>query len=46
MLFSETIKTVRLRLERLCPEMVDVFEVHAMYSRQNPSLEEVTEYLP
>ena len=46
MLFPEMITTDRLRLERLCHETVDVFEYHALCSRQEPAIEEVTEYLP
>ena len=46
MLFPETMTTDRLRLERLCHETVDVFEYHGLCSRQEPAIEEVTEYLP
>ena len=46
MLFPGTITTDRLRLERLCHEMIDVFEYHALCAPQDPVLKEVTKYLP
>lgn len=45
-LFPEEIETERLSLERLCHDAVDVVEYYELCSRHEPSIEEVTRYLP
>lgn len=46
MIFPPELETERLRMERLCPETVDVFEYYERCSNHEPAIEEVTRYLP
>lgn len=46
MLFPEAIETERLHLERLCHDNVDIFDYYGYCSHHEPSIEEVTRYLP
>ena len=45
-MFPREIETERLRLQRLCHKTVDVFDYYELCSHHEPSIEEVTEYLP
>ncbi|ELZ39872.1 GNAT family N-acetyltransferase [Halorubrum tebenquichense] len=46
MLFPRQIETENLRLQQLSHENVDVFDYYEVCSHQEPSIEEITEYLP
>lgn len=45
-MFPREIETERLRLQRLCNETVDLFDYYELCSQHEPSIEDVTDYLP
>jgi RimJ/RimL family protein N-acetyltransferase len=46
MLFPDEIETSRLRLQRLYPETVDIFDYYEVCSSHEPAIDEITQYLP
>ena len=44
-LFPDTLRTDRLRFERLCPENVDLFTLHEICS-SDEAIDEITQYMP